>query len=119
VTTCGLLARKLAALARELPAELARERNVKYGIDFRYLPKGAKLPVDSAVPVDFKVDDSHFALVPAVGDFVDIPGDRANPDHKPVRGRVRSRLFRYVLGYCYVTVVVEDADEDWAKLGSN
>jgi hypothetical protein len=35
----------------------------------------------------------------------------------PIHGRVKSRLFRYVLGYCYVTIIVEETDEDWAKLG--
>jgi hypothetical protein len=29
---------------------------------------------------------------------------------------VRSRLFKYVMNYCYVTIIVEDSDDDWTKL---
>jgi len=90
---------------------------VKYGIDFRYLPKGAETPVDNTTPVDVQVDETQFALIPTVGDFVDMPGDNQSLRNVPVKGRVRSRLFRYVLGYCYVTIVVEDTDESWSKLG--
>lgn len=90
---------------------------MKYGIDFRYLAKGAETPSDNTTPVDVEVDETQFALIPAVGDFVDMPGDRQSMLTVPVKGRVRSRLFRYVLGYCYVTIIVEDTDESWAKLG--
>ncbi|HTO41369.1 MAG TPA: hypothetical protein VL026_10370 [Rhizomicrobium sp.] len=90
---------------------------MKYGIDFRYLAKGAEAPVDNTTPVDVQVDETQFALIPAVGDFVDMPGDSQGMRNVPVKGRVRSRLFRYVLGYCYVTIIVEDTDESWAKLG--
>lgn len=90
---------------------------MKYGIDFRYLPKGASKPVDNTNPVDIQVDQSQFALIPAVGDLVDIPGDGPALRNVPIKGRVRSRMFRYVLGFCYVTIVVEDTDEDWAKAG--
>jgi hypothetical protein len=34
----------------------------------------------------------------------------------PLKGKVRSRLFRYVMNYCYITIVVEETDDDWAKL---
>jgi hypothetical protein len=30
---------------------------------------------------------------------------------------VRSRLFHYRLGYCYVTIVVEDSEEEFSKIG--
>jgi hypothetical protein len=93
--------------------------NVKYAIDFRYLPKGADKPVDNTNPVDVQVDESQFALIPAVGDYVDMPGDGPTLRNVPLKGRVRSRMFRYVLGFCYVTVVVEDTDESWAKAGKN
>jgi hypothetical protein len=92
-------------------------RHVKYAIDFRYLPKGADKPIDNTNPVDVQVDETQFALIPAVGDHVDMPGDGPAMRNVPLKGRVRSRMFRYVLGVCYVTVVVEDSDEGWAKLG--
>ncbi|HEV2649916.1 MAG TPA: hypothetical protein VGU69_01550 [Rhizomicrobium sp.] len=90
---------------------------MKYGIDYRYLAKGAATPVDNTDPVDVEVDDDQFGLIPNVGDYVDIPGDDPGMRNVPLKGRVRSRLFKYVMGYCYITIVVEDApDEDWAKI---
>jgi hypothetical protein len=91
--------------------------NVKYAIDFRYLPKGADRPIDNTNPVDVQVDETQFALIPAVGDLVDMPGDGPSMRNVPLKGRVRSRMFRYVLGFCYITIVVEDTDESWSKAG--
>lgn len=88
---------------------------MKYGIDYRFLKKGAARHVDNttmARPVDVEVDESQFALIPTVGDYVDIQGEE-DMRNVAVRGRVRSRCFRYVLGYCYVTIVVEETDDDW------
>jgi hypothetical protein len=91
---------------------------MKYGIDYRLLKKGAARPVDNttmARPVDCEVDETQFALIPAVGDFVDMEGE-TDLRNVSVHGRVRSRLFRYVLGYCYVTIVVEETDDDWSMI---
>jgi hypothetical protein len=91
---------------------------MKYGIDYRYLAKGADKPVDNtfnARPVDVEVDETQFTLIPVVGDYVDIVGEGGLRD-MPLRGKVKTRLFRYVLGYCYVTIVVEDTADDWTKL---
>lgn len=90
---------------------------MKYGIDFRYLPKDTSAPVDNTFPVDVQVDETQFALIPNVGDFVDVPGDKSDFRNVPLKGKVLTRLFRYVLGYCYVTIVVGDVDADWSKLG--
>jgi len=63
--------------------------------------------------VDVEVDETQFALIPNVGDFVDMPASRTFR-HVPILGRVKSRCFNYKLGYCYVTIVVEEAaDADW------
>jgi hypothetical protein len=91
---------------------------MKYGIDYRVLKKGAEKPVDNttmARPVDVEIDETQFALIPAVGDCVELEGE-TDMRNIPVRGRVRSRLFRYVLGYCYVVIVVEETDEDWCLI---
>jgi len=88
----------------------------KYGIDYRYLPKGAATPVDNTVPVDVEVDYEQFALIPNVGDYVDIPVDEPGMRNVPLKGRVRSRLFKYVMNYCYITIVVEDSTDDWSKI---
>jgi hypothetical protein len=89
---------------------------MKYGIDYRLLPKGATKLVDNTTmhrAVDVEVDEEQFALIPAVGDYVDMPGE-ADIRHVPIQGRVKSRCFNYKLGYCYVTIVVEEADDvDW------
>jgi len=91
---------------------------MKYGIDYRFLPKGAEKPVDNTTmtrPVDIEVDETQFTLIPAVGDYVDLPGED-DIRHVPLLGRVKSRCFRYVLGYCYVTIVVEETDADWGQI---
>ena len=90
---------------------------MKYGIDYRYLSKDGQLK-DNTVTVDVEVDETQFTLIPAVGDYVDIPGDQPGMRNVPLRGRVKSRLFHYRLRYCYVTIVVEDADVDWSKIGN-
>jgi hypothetical protein len=89
---------------------------VKYGIDYRYLAKGAKTLTDNTRQVDVEVDEKQFALIPNVGDFVDIPAESDDIRNVPLRGRVRTRTFRYVLGYCYVTIVCEEFSEDWSLL---
>lgn len=91
---------------------------MKYGIDYRILKKGAARAVDNtsmARPVDVEVDDAHFTLIPNAGDCVEIEGE-TDFRNLPLRGRVMSRHFKYVLGYCYVTIVVEESDEDWSKI---
>jgi hypothetical protein len=92
---------------------------MKYGIDYRLLAKDGKSLVDNTTmhrAVDVEVDEEQFALIPNVGDFVDIPGDDPGMRNVPLKGRVRSRLFKYVMNYCYITIIVEDTDEDWKKL---
>lgn len=90
---------------------------MKYGIDYRLLPKGATKLVDNTTmhrAVDVEVDEEQFALIPNVGDYIDMPGE-ADIRHVPILGRVKSRCFNYKLGYCYVTIVVEESDDcDWA-----
>lgn len=91
---------------------------MKYGIDYRYLAKGALRPVDNTSmthPVDVEVDETQFALIPNVGDYVDLPGEK-DFRHVPVRGRVKSRAFQYKLGYCYVLILIEEVDVDWSTI---
>jgi hypothetical protein len=90
---------------------------VKYCIDYQYLAKDAARPTDNTHAMDLQVDDTHSALIPAVGDYVDIPGDGPGMRNIPLRGKVRSRLFRYRLGLCYITIVVEDTADDFNKIG--
>lgn len=104
---------------RRWRGDVSEGHHVKYGIDFRYLKKGESVPSDNSYPVDVEVDEKQFALVPAVGDHVCIPGDNPGMRNVPISGCVRSRLFNYRLGYCYITIVVEDTDQDWKKIGGS
>src|ERR1700689_3583913 len=76
-----------------------RARIMKYGIDFRFLPKGAAKPVENTSysrPVDVEVDDTQYGLVPEVGDFVHLQGEEGFRNI-PILGRVKSRFFEYQL----------------------
>jgi hypothetical protein len=97
---------------------ILRTTHMKYGIDYRLLKKGSDRPIDNttmARPVDVEVDETQFALIPMVGDCVAIEGE-TDIRNISVRGRVKSRHFNYVLGYCYVTIVIEETDEDWSQI---
>ena len=89
---------------------------MKYGIDYRYLDKKTNTLKDNTRQVDVEVDEKQFTVIPNVGDFVDIPSEDDDIRNVPLRGKVKSRLFHYVLGYCYVTIVVEDFDEPWSTI---
>ncbi len=91
---------------------------MKYGIDYRYRAKGAAKSVDNTTmqqAVDVEVDETQFALIPLVGDYVDLPGEN-DFRHVAIKGKVASRLFHYKLGYCYVIIMVEETDDDWSKI---
>lgn len=91
--------------------------NVQYGIDYKFLPKGSKELVEIGGEEDIKIDDDSFGLIPNVGDYVGIPGDRAG-NREGFRGRVHHRYFRYVLGFCYVSIVLAETDDsEWAAIG--
>jgi hypothetical protein len=94
-----------------------RFAHVKYGIDYKFLPKGAKSLVEIGTDQDVEIEEDGFGLIPAVGDYVSIPGDR-DDNRESYRGRVHHRYFRYVLGFCYISIVIEEADDAaWAALG--
>lgn len=89
---------------------------MKYAIDYHFLPKGQKKSVDIGGVEDVELDEENFGLVPIVGDYVDIPGDRQG--NRPAsRGRVCRRVFSYVLGYCHVKVILEEPDDaSWNEM---
>ena len=91
---------------------------MKYGIDYQYLPKGAVRPLDDGEVVPIEIDDTGYALVPNVGDFVQV--DASTIDGNSFDGRVKSRLFSYTRtpsqDYCAVNIVVEETDDDWGLL---
>ena len=88
---------------------------MKYAIDYQFLPKGAKELTDIGRVEDIEIDETGFGLLPAVGDFVDIPGDRGG-NRASYRGKVCRRNFRYVLGYCHVQVILAETDDaEWTN----
>lgn len=92
---------------------------MKYSFDFQQMHKGAKRPSDDGEIVGVSFDsDSDFALIPSVGDVVQIPEAEGRG---AVNGVVKSRLFRYMRVrdeiFCSVNIVVEDRDDiDWGAL---
>jgi hypothetical protein len=97
---------------------LPKDATVKYEIDYQFLPKGASKTEEIGGIADVVLgDEGGFGLIPAVGDFVEIPRSRMG-EREVYRGRVCRRLFRHVLGYVYVRIVIEEVDEaTWSKAG--
>ncbi|QTT81998.1 hypothetical protein HUT29_12080 [Pseudomonas chlororaphis] len=91
---------------------------MKYSIDYQQLHKGALRPTDDGDIVGVEFDsESGFALIPNVGDVVNVP---EMGGHSGVYGVVKSRLFTYTrVGadlYCGINIVVEDVDVDYGAL---
>lgn len=84
---------------------------MKYHIAFQQLSRGALRPTDHPSASDFTTEVGELALIPNVGDLVQIiPSGR--PDAPGYDGRVKSRLFRYFNDEsCGINIVVEDTDE--------
>jgi hypothetical protein len=90
---------------------------VKYEIDYTFRPAGSDKYEEIGTSADLVMgDEAGFGLIPNVGDYVDIPRSRMG-EREHYRGKVCHRLFRHVLGYCYVRIVIEEVDDaTWAKL---
>jgi hypothetical protein len=95
---------------------------MKYSLNYQYLPKGPARPRDDGQTCRVEVDETGFALLPNVGDFVNL--DNSMGDMASFRGRVKSRLFSYLQGEdghrdldaCMIFIVVEETDDDWGQL---
>jgi hypothetical protein len=105
---------RLPSANRHLP----KECTVKYEIDYQFLPMGASKTEDIGGINDVVLgDEGGFGLIPAPGDYVEIPRSRMG-EREIYRGRVGARMFRHVLGYVYVRIVIEEVDEaTWSKAG--
>lgn len=91
---------------------------MKYSVDFQYMPRGHDRPLDDGEVIGISVDQTEFALIPAVGDYVQLEPMISGMDHARISGRVRSRLFRYFgKEHCGINVVVEEVGDDiWGEL---
>ena len=90
---------------------------VKYFVGFQRLPIGGDRPIDHPSASDFETDDKGHAMIPNVGDYVQVL-TMGKPDAPAYDGRVRSRLFRYFNNEtCGVNFVVEEDDGNgWGKV---
>lgn len=87
---------------------------MKYSIAFQQLSRGAQRPIDHPSASDFSTEAGDQALIPNVGDLVEII-IMDNPDAPTFDGRVKPQLFRcFEDQTCTVNIVVEDTDEDEA-----
>lgn len=94
---------------------------MKYFIDYQYLRKNAARPSDDGQVVGIEVSDAGgFAVIPNVGDYVQVENSADPNGRSSFSGKVRSRLFTYIRGggqiTCGVNIVVEEDDDDWGKL---
>jgi len=98
---------------------LPKDCTVKYEIDYTFLAKGASKAEEIGTTADLVLgDEAGFGLIPNVGDYIDIPRSRMG-ERENYRGKVARRLFRHVLGYCYIRIVVEEVDEaTWTQMFS-
>jgi len=94
---------------------------MKYYIDYQYLPKGKSRPIDDGQWVNISSDNENIKdFIPNVGDFVSIDG--SFKDRNAFHGKVKSRLFRYILhednnlSACMINIVVEETNDDWGLL---
>lgn len=95
--------------------------DVKYGIDYQYMPKGSPRPIDDGEIVGIEATDGSGVVVLAdVGDYVSIDNSADGGERAAFSGKVRSRLFRYIRTpddvFCQVNIVVEGTDDDWGTL---
>lgn len=89
---------------------------MKYEIDYQFLPKGAAKTEEIGGINDVVLgDEGGFGIVPEVGDFVEIPRSRMG-EREIYRGKVCRRMFRHVLGYVYVRIIIAEVDDaEWTK----
>lgn len=84
---------------------------MKYEIDYTFIATGSSKSEEIGTSADLVLgDEAGFGLIPNVGDFIDIPRSRMG-ERENYRGKVARRLFRHVLGYCYIRIVVEEVDD--------
>jgi hypothetical protein len=89
---------------------------VKYEIDYVFLPKGSTQTEEIGGINDMVMGDDHgFGVIPHVGDYVEIPRSRMG-EREVYKGKVCRRMFRHVLGYVYVRIVIAEVDDkEWSN----
>jgi hypothetical protein len=107
---------RAAQAINDAPVSLPKDCPVKYEIDYTFIANGSTKAEEIGTSADLVLgDEAGFGLIPNVGDYVDIPRSRMG-ERENYRGKVCHRLFRHVLGYCYVRIVVAEVDDaEWMQ----
>jgi hypothetical protein len=89
---------------------------MKYFLNYQTLAKGAVRPEDRGQAIEIDIQADGHAIIPNVGDYVSI--DNSNrTDMASISGKVKSRLFTYLLDACPINIVLEETvDAEWAAL---
>ena len=94
---------------------------MKYSVDYQYLPQGSTRPQDEGEVVGIEATDkSGFFVMPNVGDYVLIDNSSDGGERVNFKGKVKSRLFRYIRCEeevnCLINIVVEETNDDFGEL---
>ena len=80
--------------------------NIKYFIDYQYMPKDRSRPLDDGEAVGIEATDKNGVVVlPNVGDYVHIDNSTDKGKRTSFNGKVKSRLFssyELVMTLCHV-----------------
>jgi hypothetical protein len=79
----------------------------KFKIEFQYRPPDRSRPLDYVQDDELKFDQDAFIPIPDVGDTV-----AYESGGRTFLGKVLTRHFSYVLGWCVVNIVVGDVSSD-------
>jgi len=93
-----------------------------YGVNYQYFPKNNPhgRPLDNGSALwDHPATDAELVLLPNVGDYIQL--DRSLIKGESFSGKVRSKLFRYIVApdgkqWCQINIVVEESDDDFGAL---
>ncbi len=91
---------------------------MRYSIDYRQISEGQSYARADSRSADIIFNSDHgLALIPSVGDVVNIPTTSVKPG---VCGIVKSRIFNYLRAseelYCHINILVEEAEMNFSNL---
>lgn len=96
---------------------------MKYSVDYQFMTKSDVCPWNVGEIVGIVADDKmSFALLPNVGDFINIDNSADPKGRASFSGKVKSKLFNYICIddeeiLCEINIVVEENDNiNWAEL---
>ena len=92
---------------------------MRYRVKYLQMPKRGGFPANLTSSAGAFLDETGLGLVPSVGDYVIVGADVVEGSAE-IRGRVRTRLFRYPEeGVCEVSIVLMEDDGDWRLVSAD